>query len=223
MATKKSVPWVIIPAYNEAAYIERVLIKLNKVYPHVVVVDDGSQDATAELAAKHCQHVLKHTLNLGKGAAMKTGCEYAIRHLNASGVIFFDADDQHDANLVQRFAELLAQHDVVLGVRSFSNEMPLLRIIMNRLASVLILVLFGRYIPDIPSGFKALSRTAYQKVEWKSRDYAVEMELAARIAQHNLEYVEVSIPTVYHDLDRGMTILDTIHIIPQCIGWRLSR
>ena len=91
---------------------------------------------------------------------------------------------------------------------------------MNRLASVLILLLFGKYVPDIPCGFKALSRKAYNQIDWKSRDYAVEMEIAARIAQYDITFEEVPIPTVYHDLDRGMTILDTIHIIPQAISWR---
>lgn len=219
----KSNVWLVVPAYNEAAYIERVLIKLKKTWPQVIVVDDGSRDNTAELAHKHCDHVLVHSLNLGKGAALKTGCEYAFSHLDATGIIFFDADDQHDAGLIQEFATELATHDAVLGVRSFDNHMPLFRIMLNRAASILILLLFGAYIPDIPCGFKALSRTAYEQIDWKSRDYAVEMEIAARIAQYDLSYAEVAIPTVYHDLDRGMTILDTIHIIPQCIAWRFFK
>lgn len=220
---KKDSAWLIIPAYNEAAYIERVLIKLKRVWPRVIVIDDGSQDNTAALAQKHCKHVVVHQLNLGKGAALKTGCEYAFQVLEAQGVIFFDADDQHDESLIAQFDQELRKHSVVLGVRSFDNQMPLMRIMMNRVASILILLLFGKYIPDIPCGFKALSQKAYTLINWKSSDYAVEMEIAARVAQYNLDFSEVPIPTVYHDLDRGMTILDTIHIIPLCIGWRFSK
>ena len=216
---RKSV-WLVVPAYNEAAYIERVLKKLKVNWPQVVVVDDGSHDATVELARKHCEHVLVHKVNLGKGAALKTGCEFAFQKLGATGVIFFDADDQHDHSLIAEFAKGLENFDAVLGVRSFDNQMPILKIMMNRLASVLILLLFGKYVPDIPCGFKALSRKAYNQIDWKSRDYAVEMEIAARIAQYDITFEVVPIPTVYHDLDRGMTILDTIHIIPQAISWR---
>ncbi len=212
--------WVIIPAYNEEKYVARVLERVLKVTTNIIVVDDGSRDLTFEIASEQIPHVLKHQINLGKGAALKTGAEYAFSELGATGVIFFDGDDQHDPNLLTTFATELQTSDVVLGVRAFDNKMPLLRIMMNRLASFLVLLFFGKYIPDIPCGFKALSKSAYKKINWKSRDYAVEMEIAARVAQYDLKYSEVSIPTVYHDLDRGMTILDTITIVPQFISWR---
>lgn len=218
----KELYWLIIPAYNESAYLAKVLKKVKKKWPHFVVVDDGSRDETLKIAKRYTPHALTHAVNLGKGAAMKTGSEYAFRKLGAKGVIFFDADDQHDAELIAQFAEELKKHPVVLGVRSFDNQMPLMRIMMNRLGSVLIMILFGGYVPDIPCGFKALSKSAYKKINWKSTDYMVEMEIAARVAQYDLEYSEIAIPTVYHDLDRGMTILDTIHIIPQCIAWRFQ-
>lgn len=214
--------WVIIPAYNEAIYLDTVLKKIKKIWPYFIVVNDGSKDTTESIAQKHTSHVLTHPVNLGKGAAMRTGSEFAFSHLKAKGVIYFDADDQHDASLIPKFVQELKQHDVVFGVRSFDNKMPLNRIMMNRLASAFILLLFGSYVPDIPCGFKALTKKAYARLGLRSRDYVIEMEIAARVAQYRLDYKEISIPTVYHDLDRGMTILDTISIVPQCIAWRLS-
>jgi glycosyltransferase involved in cell wall biosynthesis len=212
--------WVIIPAYNEQKYIARVLERVLKVTSNIILVDDGSKDLTFKIASEQIPQVLRHQINLGKGAALKTGAEYAFSELQATGIIFFDGDDQHDPNLLRTFATGLQTSEVVLGVRAFDNKMPLLRIMMNRLASFLVLLFFGKYIPDIPCGFKALSESAYKKINWKSRDYAVEMEIAARVAQYDLKFSEVSIPTVYHDLDRGMTILDTISIVPQFISWR---
>jgi len=159
---------------------------------------------------------------LGKGAALKTGCEYAFSNLQANGVIFFDADDQHDAQEIRLFTDALQDHDVVFGVRSFDAKMPLIRIMLNRLASVFLMLLFGAYIPDIPSGFKALSRRAYKKVVWHSTDYAVEMEIAARVAKYNIDYTTVPITTIYHKLDRGMTFIDTLYVLLQAIGWRFS-
>ncbi len=215
--------WVIVPAYNEEKYVAHVLQKLKKTWSNIIVIDDGSHDKTFEIAQKIVPHTLRHPLNLGKGAALKTGCEYAFSVLKAEAVIFFDADDQHDATLLPAFAESLQHHAVVLGVRSFDTRMPLLRIMLNRLGSVLVLLLFGSYVPDIPCGYKGFTKTAYTYLKWNSRDYAVEMEIAAKIAKNKLDFMTISIPTIYHDLDRGMNLLDTFAVVRQLIAWRLSK
>lgn len=215
--------WVVIPAFNEEKYLDSVLKKLKRYWENIIIVDDGSSDKTSVIAEKYTSHVLVHTVNLGKGAALKTGCEYAFREKGTTGVIFFDADDQHDSKLVPKIAEQLRHFPVVLGVRSFNNEMPLIRILFNRFSSVIILMFFGKYIPDIPSGFKALSRFAYKKVRWQSSDYLVEMEIAARVAQFDLPFAIVPIPTIYHDLDRGMTVLDILHMAGKILSWKISK
>lgn len=215
--------WVIIPAYNESAYLERVLKKVKKIWPSFIVIDDGSSDNTSKMAQKLSPHVLTHTVNLGKGAALKTGCEYAFKHLNAKGVVFFDADDQHDAKCIPLMVEKLKDFPVVLGVRSFNNQMPFVRILFNRVSSIITLVFFGKYIPDIPSGFKAISIAAYKKVKWQSCDYLVEMEIASNVARYKIPFTEVPIPTIYHDLDRGMTVLDILHMLYQMLLWKINR
>lgn len=218
-----STTWVVIPAYNEEKYIERVLTKLTKTWTNIIVVDDGSSDATYEVACRCVKHTLKHVLNLGKGAALKTGSQYAFEKLGAESVIYFDADDQHDASLLPVFAEALKEHEAVLGVRAFDNRMPFIRILLNRVGSLLVLFLFGAYIPDIPCGFKALSKKAFTKISWISQDYAVEMEIAAKIAKYKLDFTTIPIPTIYHDLDRGMNLLDTLGIVRQLVEWRISK
>lgn len=215
--------WVVIPAFNESKYLSKVLKKLKKHWTDVIVVDDGSKDATTSIAYQYTPHVLTHRINLGKGAAMKTGCEYAFNQMDALGVIFFDGDDQHDAKVIPKMAKLLAKFPVVLGVRAFNNQMPFVRILFNRLSSVIVLLFFGKYIPDIPSGFKAIRKDVYKKVMWNSSDYLVEMEIAARVAQHSIPFAQVAIPTIYHDLDRGMTVLDILHMSGSIISWRFSR
>lgn len=218
-----STTWVIIPAYNEEKYIQPVLEKIKKNWRNIIVVDDGSQDKTYELAKKSVTHTLRHRINLGKGSALKTGSLYAFEKLGAQNVIFFDADDQHDSTLLPVFAEALENHEVVLGVRAFDNRMPFIRILLNRVGSLFVLFLFGAYIPDIPCGFKALSKRAFQLINWQSNDYAVEMEIAAKLAKHKLDFTTISIPTIYHDLDRGMNFLDTLAIVRQLVEWRLTK
>ncbi|MEX0895737.1 MAG: glycosyltransferase family 2 protein [Patescibacteria group bacterium] len=220
---KRSDVWVILPAYNEARYIGTVLQKLQPITRNIVVIDDGSTDKTAHFAQQQTEHVLRHLVNLGKGAAMKTGAEYAFGHLHAKAVIFFDSDDQHNPQELELFyRQLNTGAQMILGVRSFDENMPLTRIIMNRLASVIILLLFGAYIPDIPSGFKAFTRQVYKKIRWDAADYAVEIEIAARIAKQQIPFVTVPIETIYHDLDRGMSFLHTVRMITKILSWRLA-
>jgi len=214
--------WVIIPGINEEKYIAAVLKKVLKQTENIIVVDDGSTDSMREIAKKYTEHVLSHSVNLGKGAALKTGCEYAFKKLGAEAVIFIDSDDQHDPEEIPLFVKTLETADAVFGVRSFNEKMPLFRIILNRLASLIILLMFGKYIPDIPCGYKAMSKSAYKKLAWNSADYAVEMEIAARTAKYKVNYLTIPIKTIYHNFDRGMTIIDTVRMITKVVGWRIS-
>lgn len=219
---KKKDIWVIIPGMNEEKYVGTVLKKVKKQTNNIIFVDDGSRDKTAKIAKKYTSHVLSHSINLGKGAALKTGCEYAFKVLKAEAVVFMDSDDQHDPEELPLFFKELQNNSVVFGVRAFDDKMPLIRIIGNRIASVLIYFLFGSYVPDIPSGFKALTANAYKELAWNSSDYAVEMEIAARTAKYKKKYATIEIKTIYHDLERGMTILDTLRMITKILSWRIS-
>lgn len=218
----KNKTWIIIPGLNEEKYIATVLKKVLKQTKNIIVVDDGSSDKMPKIAAKYTDHVLSHSINLGKGAALKTGCEYAFKTLGAEAVIFLDSDDQHNPEELPEFYKALKESNVVFGIRAFDDKMPLIRIMLNRLASFVIFILFDSYIPDIPSGYKAFTKKAYAKLAWDSTDYAVEMEIAARTAKYNLGFTTVPIKTIYHDLDRGMTILDTIRMITKILSWRIT-
>lgn len=215
--------YIILPSFNEEKYIAKVIKKLKPIHSNIVVVDDGSSDDTYKIAKQNCKNTLSHTVNLGKGAALKTGCDYAFAFKKAKAVIFMDSDDQHDPNEIKDFIKYFKEgHQVIFGVRSFDEKMPLLRIMMNRIASVIIYFLFGSYIPDIPSGFKAITADAYKKIKWDSNDYSVEMEIAARVARYKIPYKFFTIKTIYHDFQRGMTILDTLNMIQKIIHWRLT-
>lgn len=221
MQIRKNI-WVIIPGMNEEKYVATVLKKVRLQTNNIIFVDDGSKDKTASIAKKYTDHVLSHSVNLGKGAALKTGCEYAFKTLKADAVVFMDSDDQHDPTELPLFFKELQNNSVVFGVRAFDDKMPLIRIMGNRIASVLIYFLFGSYIPDIPSGFKAMTANAYKQLAWNSSDYAVEMEIAAKTAKYKKRFAVVQIKTIYHDLERGMTILDTLRMITKILSWRIS-
>jgi glycosyltransferase involved in cell wall biosynthesis len=210
--------WIVIPAYNEAPYIERVLKKVQPFSSNVIVVDDGSHDQTSAVAQPFAAYVLTHRLNLGKGAALKTGCQFAFETLNAAAIVMLDADDQHDPAELPLFFEQLKQgRSLILGVRDFDRSMPITKRAGNQLASKVIEWLFGTFVPDIPSGYKAFTRTMYEQLVWQVSDYAVELEIAISIAKKKLQFVVVPIKTIYHDTDKGMTMLDTLAMLKQII------
>lgn len=215
---------VLIPGHNEEKYLATVLKKVTKQHAGpVVVIDDGSTDKTSKVAKRYTEHVLRHELNLGKGAALLTGCEYAFDHLQADAVIFMDADDQHDPVEIPRFiSELKAGSTLVFGVRRESADMPLFRFLGNKLASVMLNILFQKYIPDIPSGYKAIARTAFPKVRWSSTGYAVEAEIAARTARNKLPFSTIDIEAIYHDTDKGMTLAEGLRIAVRLLQWKME-
>ena len=114
--------WVVIPAYNEAKVLRRVVEEVRRLGPRVVVVDDGSTDATAEGALAGGATVLRHVVNLGQGGALQTGIDYVLAQ-GAEYVFTFDADGQHAPESLAILADVREKTgaDVVLGSRVLGN------------------------------------------------------------------------------------------------------
>lgn len=226
MSKKKDVfskTWIVIPGYNEEKYLASVLKKVTKKTTNIIYVDDGSRDSSLEIAKKFPIHVLRHAINLGKGGALTTGCDYAFEEMKAEAVILMDGDDQHDPEEILLFKKRLEEgSELVLGARSLFSSMPLIRKIGNAFTSAVMLLLFFRYIPDILSGYKAFTKETYKKIKWEANDYSVELEISANIAKKKLDFSLVSIETIYHDMDRGMNALDAIKIVGKILSLRLG-
>lgn len=214
--------WIVTPAFNEEKYISSVLNKIKKYSDNIIVVDDGSTDATYQKAQESGAEVLRHQVNLGKGAALTTGCTFAFDQKNAKAVILMDSDDQHDPAELPLFISSLAESELVLGIRELS-KMPTTRAFFNQLLSRLVQLLFGTFVPDILSGYKAFTNEAFQKIAWKSSSYAVELEMTIQALKHQVPFTTVPITTIYHDMNRGMTFLDSLSIISQILSGRLTR
>lgn len=218
---------VVIPAHNEASRLPAVLRELGEhtgdLVRATVVVDDGSRDDTAEVARKAGAVVTRHALNLGKGSALLTGCELALR-LGAGIIVTMDADGQHrPADLPALVAPLIAgDADVVLGARRFGDQMPALFRFGNRLLSGCLRAFYGLEVADSQSGYRALTASAFKAVRWSSRGYAVESEMLVHMARARLRCVEVPIPAIYHERYKGTQPLDGLMIVGQLVRWRLS-
>lgn len=214
--------FVIIPAYNEEQRLDQVIKETKKYTQNILVVDDGSKDETSLIAKKAGAVVLRHRLNLGKGAAMKTGVEAAFS-LGAEAVLLLDADGQHNPIHIPTFLKGLEKgSDIVFGSRNLSYGVPLVRYLGNKFGSVLIALIFGIYRSDMLCGFMAFTKQAYQKIKWDAARYGVETEIVARTGKNKLKYTETPIKTIYIDKYKGVTILDAIGILFNIPRWIIS-
>jgi glycosyltransferase involved in cell wall biosynthesis len=213
---------VVIPAYNEQDRIGDTIRSLKAVGIPTIVVDDGSKDGTYKEAKRKSSYTLRHRINLGKGAAMKTGAEFAFEN-DFDAVIYFDADGQHDKSDIPKFVKKLHEgYDLVFGTRAYSHDAPLVRYIGNKFASLLVSVLFGIYVSDLICGFRAISRKGFKKIYWESTGYGVETEMVIRTSRTKLQWCEVPVETIYLDKVKGVTLLDAFGILFQVIKWRMK-
>ncbi|MCH8329469.1 MAG: glycosyltransferase family 2 protein, partial [Nanoarchaeota archaeon] len=155
--------FAIIPAYNEEKRINKVIKETKKYVDNVIVVDDGSKDKTKDIAKKGKAVVLRHLVNLGKGAALKTGCDYAVKN-KADIIIAIDADAQHDPNEIPKFLENIKKYDVVLAYRKPNKNMPFVLKFGNLFLNKTISFLYGIKIKDSQCGYRAFTAKAYKKL-----------------------------------------------------------
>lgn len=219
---------VVIPARNEMERLPSVLRSFPTQLPgvnrvKVIVVDDGSSDKTGEVARESGATVIRHSVSLGKGGALRTGCDFAVSQ-GVDVVVMMDADGQH---LASDIASMLAPvivggADVVLGARQIGGQMPSTMKAGNIALNFLLHRLFGVSVRDSQSGFRAFRSATYPQLRWTARDYAVEMDFLIRANTAGLRVVEVPIATVYHDRYKGTQPTDGFKILHQLLRWRLG-
>jgi len=197
---------VLIPAYNEESVIGDVLRQIRLAgYPDIVVVDDGSADETYQ-KAQQVEGViaLRHFLNRGKGAAMKTGIE-AAKLLGADVVVTMDGDGQHDPGDIGRLVSLVDEgYDVVLGTRVMDRAtMPSWKIVANKSGNFFTWLLYGLWVTDSQSGFRAFSRRALESIETRTDRYEYDSEVIREISRHRLRFTEVPVAVHYTPYSQG--------------------
>ena len=193
---------IIIPANNEEHNIRKVVRKSNK-YANVIVVDDGSTDATSSEAMKGGATVLRNETNKGKWSAVKRGFNYALDRLDVDGIIQLDGDGQHDPDDVPKFVQALESGAaVVVGQREFDRaKMPLPRIVSNIISTIVIMILFWIRIADTQCGYRAYNIEALKRMmsSLKGEGFEGETEILiqAKIQRHKIKGVKIR--TVYND------------------------
>ncbi|MFA6888232.1 MAG: glycosyltransferase family 2 protein, partial [Candidatus Woesearchaeota archaeon] len=201
--------WVVIAAYNEHQKINQVISSLiNNNYKYIIVVDDGSKDNTADVAEKAGAIVLRHILNRGQGAALKTGIDYALK-CNAEYIVTFDADGQHQANEIHLLIDPLVNHeaDVCLGSRFLKNTSNVSwhRKCLLKAGAGIIWLFYGIHLTDSHNGFRAFTRDAIKKLNLKADRMEHASEILEQIAIKKLKYKEIPVTITYteYSLQKG--------------------
>jgi glycosyltransferase involved in cell wall biosynthesis len=223
--------WVVIAAYNEAAVIGRVVAEVTRRGCVTVVVDDGSPDATGEAAGKAGAIVLRHPVNLGQGAALQTGIDYALRQDAdfADFVVTFDADGQHRAQDIAALIAALEKHDAdfALGSRFLGSaiDLPLARRILLKAAISFTRLTTGLRLTDTHNGLRAMTRLGASRISLRQNRMAHASEFLDQIAQSGLLWVEVPVTVEYsaYSLAKGQKLGDSLAILVDLSAQRLHR
>lgn len=199
--------FIVIPVFNEERVIQEVILEVQKAgYSDIIVVDDGSADETCKKAKEMGEVVvLRHKINRGKGAATKTGIE-AAKLLGADIIVTMDGDGQHDPEDIKNLIRpiLDGKCEVVLGTRlKNTTGMPWHKILANHVGNAITWYLFGLWVTDSQSGFRAYSRLAADKINTRADRYEYDSEVIREIYIYKLKYKEVPIKVRYTEYSMG--------------------
>jgi polyprenyl-phospho-N-acetylgalactosaminyl synthase len=197
----------VIPAWNEAKNIVKVINGVRSFADEVVVVDDCSQDDTATLAQMAGATVLRHPINRGQGAALQTGNDYALKN-GADIIVHFDADDQFlAAEITDIIAPIIGeQADIVFGSRFLGKKanLPFVKkYLIMPLARFFNRFFLGVKLSDPQNGFRALNRKAAETINIANREMAHNSEIQAKVFKAKLRIAEVPVTVVYHHVGRN--------------------
>lgn len=192
-------PCVIIPTYNEAKTIASLIKQVISLGFKIVVIDDGSTDFTADIAQTSSATVLRNIKNLGKGAALVKGYNFAVAQ-GFDAVISMDGDGQHEPSDLAVFVERAESSNcgVVIGNRMTTiSQMPILRILTNRFMSWLISLITGQNIADTQCGFRLVRSEILRKIILSTTKYETESEILIRAARLGFKIESVPVKTIY--------------------------
>lgn len=212
--------WIIVPAFNEASVIGDVIGELTGTFPNVVVVDDGSRDDTPAIAHAAGAHVITHPVNLGQGAAIQTGVDYARKQSGARYFATFDADGQHRIEDVVAMINRLNSQDVdiVVGTRFAAGPppgVPILKRIVLRAAAALSPTSRKLKLTDAHNGLRVFNRTVADSLDITLNGMGHASEIISLIVENGWRVAEQPVEILYTDysMSKGQPLLNGVNIV----------
>ena len=211
--------WIIVPAFNEAQVIGDVVADLRSVFAHVVCVDDGSSDDTADTAWRSGAHVVSHPVNLGQGAAIQTGVVYARQQPGAAVFATFDADGQHRLKDLVAMLDRLSRGDVdiVIGTRFAGTTLsatPALKGLILRAAARLSPSSRQLGLTDAHNGLRVFGKEVAENLDLTMNGMSHAGEFIALINAHRWRVAEEPVEILYTDYSvaKGQPLLNGVNI-----------
>ena len=222
--------WLVVPLFDEATVIGEVIAQALAVFPHVVCVDDGSRDGSADVASAAGAAVVRHPVNLGQGAALQTGFDYALGDPQMRYVVTYDADGQHQLRDVEVMVERIRRGDVrvVFGSRFLDerSEASTLRRLVLRTAVAYTNLTTGTRLTDAHNGLRVLHRDVVERLEITQNRMAHASEIVAQIGALRFDgapvaYAEEPVHILYTDYSRakGQSLWNAVNILAELV-WR---
>jgi len=211
--------WLVVPLFNEAQVVREVIEHARQTFPNIVCVDDGSSDDSVAEARAGGASVVQHPFNLGQGAALRTGLDYALGDPDAEYFVTFDSDGQHRVEDALAMVERLSTGtvDVVVGSRFLDDRTKpgALKMVVLKLAVLFENLSTGVKLTDAHNGLRAFNRTAASAIRIDQNRMAHASEIVAEIGRNKLRYVEMPVHVVYTDYSRskGQSIWNSVNIL----------
>ncbi len=207
---------VIIPTYNESRKIAKLISAIRQYNLDVLVVDDGSTDRTSFIAQNSRAYVLRSRNNKGKGASLIRGFNYALAN-EYDAVVTMDGDGQHQAQDLAYFIRLAKYSDngILIGNRMQRiKNMPLVRVLANRIMSWFISCLVRQKIPDTQCGFRLIKKEVLRRLRLTTSKYETESEMLIKAGRLGFKIKSVPIKTIYSgEKSQINPFIDTLRFI----------
>lgn len=211
--------WLVVPVYNEAQVIAEVMNHALQTFPNIVCVDDGSRDSSASQIGTTHAHLVRHPVNLGQGAAVQTGVEYARRQSGARYFVTFDADGQHQIDDVLRMLHRLRTEDldIVVGTRFHGDvsHIPMLKRMVLK-AAVKVSPRGRRLgLTDAHNGLRAFNRKVAWEMNITSNGMAHAPEIVEMIDAKGWRVAEEPVTILYteYSMGKGQSLLNGVNIV----------
>ena len=207
---------IIIPTYNESVTIGNIIQQIHQQGMQVVVIDDGSTDATAGISQDYGAIVLRNSKNQGKGFSLIRGLRYALVN-NFDAVITMDGDGQHSPEDISGFIRKAesSHAGIIIGNRMHNpRKMPIMRILTNKFMSWFISKLINQNVPDTQCGFRLIKRELLEKIKFTTQRFETESEILFQASRLGYKIESMLIKTIYQrERSRINPFLDTIRFI----------
>lgn len=220
---------VIIPVYNEAKVIDKTIADVGHEFSKIVCVCDGCKDNSAEVIRKTNALLVEHPINMGQGAALQTGIEYALLDPNINYFITFDADGQHSVKDALAMLKVIKKEklDIVVGSRFLGEaiNMPKSKLILLKMAVTFTNIFSSIKLTDTHNGLRVFNRKFAEKINISMPGMAHASEIIDKIGRGNWQYKELPVTISYSDYskNKGQSALNSVNIFVDMILSRVKR